>query len=292
MTAAPLLLRAPAKVNLYLRVLGRRADGFHELVTVLHALDLCDTLELSLRPRSAGAAAGAPDVRLVLEAAPPEVPAGEQNLAVRAATAVLDRAGAAGELGLDIRLWKRIPAGGGLAGGSSDAAAVLRGTNQLLGAPLDDATLRALAAGLGSDVTFFLSGGTALCTGRGEIVEPLQPPAPFEATLLLPAFGTSTAAVYAAWASTSRPQPAPDLAALRSALADADADALQGLFVNDLQAAARIVEPRLSRLLDATRFKLSGSGSTLFAFGRHTPETRMFSGATSICWARSFAGNR
>lgn len=282
--SAPLLVAAPAKVNLYLRVLGRRPDGFHELVTVLQALSLSDDLELSLRARDPAAPPGAPDVRLVLEAAPPEVPGGAGNLATRAGAAVLARAGAAGDTGLDIRLWKRIPAGGGLAGGSSDAAAVLRGANRLLGDPLDAATLRALAAELGSDVAFFLVGGTALCTGRGEVVEPLEAPAPCDVTLVMPPFATSTAAVYAAWSASARPAPPPDLPRLRAALADADAAGLQALFANDLQAAARAVEPRLAALLDRTQLNLSGSGSTLFGYGPRTPDLHGTCESASICW--------
>jgi 4-diphosphocytidyl-2-C-methyl-D-erythritol kinase len=292
MTGA-LTLAAPAKINLVLRVLGRRPDGFHELVTVLQTLELCDTLELRLRPRRAEEAAGEPDVALTLEGAADGVPAGAENLAVRAAVALLHAAGAAGDVGLELRLGKRIPAGGGLAGGSSDAAAALRGTNQLLGAPLDEPALLRLAATLGSDVPFFMFGGTALCTGRGEIVEPLAPPAPFDVTLLLPPFGTSTAAVYAAWAAaTTRPAPLPDLAALRVALAGADAAALQRLFVNDLAPAARAVEPRLAQLLDTTRLNLSGSGSTLFGYGQRREEFRSTSAASLICWTCSLRGNR
>lgn len=289
--SGPLRLTAPAKVNLYLRVLGRRPDGFHELVTVLHALEWGDELELSLRPRDPRLPAGEPDLRLVLEDAPPGVPDGPDNLAARAGAALLRRAGAAGDVGLDLRLWKRVPAGGGLAGGSSDAAAVLCGANRLLGAPLDAAALRGLAAGLGSDVPFFLAGGTALCTGRGEIVEPLEPPAPAEFTLLMPAFGTSTAGVYAAWARCASPAPPPDLARLRAALADADAAALQALFINDLAAPARAVEPRLAALLDRTRFNLSGSGSTLFAFGPRWPDLGGTPEPLSICRTRSAPEN-
>lgn len=282
--SGPLLVAAPAKVNLYLRVLGRRPDGFHELVTVLQAVGLSDDLELALRARDPAVPAGEPDVRLRLEAAPPGVPGGAGNLAARAGAALLARAGAAGDTGLDIRLWKRIPAGGGLAGGSSDAAAVLRGANRLLGRPLDESALRGLAAELGSDVAFFLVGGTALCTGRGEVVEPLEPPAPCDVTLVMPPFGTSTAAVYAAWSAAARPAPPPDLPRLRAALADADAAALQALFTNDLQPAARAVEPRLATLLDRTLLNLSGSGSTLFGYGPRTPDLQGTCESASICW--------
>ena len=289
-----LTLRAPAKINLYLAVLGRRPDGYHELVTVMQALDLCDELRLRLVPRESrptGGAHGAePEVRLRLAHPAPGVPEGAENLAARAGALVLAQAGAAAELALEIELDKRIPAGGGLGGGSSDAAAVLLGTNRLLGAPLDSGALAALAARLGSDVAFFLHGGTALCTGRGERVQPLAPPRPFEVTLLRPPFATPTERVYAALAA---PPLAPDarrdgeLAALHRATDGAEVAALERLFRNDLEAPARAVEPRLAALLDRTRLHLSGSGSTLFGFGRVEENLHTECQPTSICLARS-----
>lgn len=289
-----LSLRAPAKINLYLAVLGRRPDGYHELVTVMQAVDLCDELRLRLVPRESRPGRGAePEVRLQLAHPAADVPEGAENLAARAGALVLEQAGAAAELALEIVLDKRIPAGGGLGGGSSDAAAVLVGTNRLLGAPLDAEALAALAARLGSDTSFFLQGGTALCTGRGERVQPLAPPRPFEVTLLLPPFGTPTARVYAALAA---PPFAPgarrddELAALHRAVGGADVAALERLFRNDLEAPARAVEPRLAALLDRTRLHLSGSGSTLFGFGRVEENLHAECQPTSICLVRSHFG--
>jgi 4-diphosphocytidyl-2-C-methyl-D-erythritol kinase len=293
-----LSLRAPAKINLYLAVLGRRPDGYHELVTIMQAVDLCDELRLRLVPRDSrpGRVEGRgaePEVRLQLAHPAPGVPEGSENLAARAGALVLEQAGAAAELALEIVLDKRIPAGGGLGGGSSDAAAVLVGTNRLLGAPLDADALAALAARLGSDTCFFLQGGTALCTGRGERVQPLVPPQPFEVTLLLPPFGTPTARVYAA---LDAPPCAPDarrddeLAALHRAAGGADVAALERLFRNDLEAPARAVDPRLAALLDRTRLHLSGSGSTLFGFGRVAENLQAECQPTSICLARSHFG--
>jgi len=293
-----LSLRAPAKINLYLAVLGRRPDGYHELVTIMQTVDLCDELQLRLAPRESrpGRVEGRgaePEVRLQLAHPAPGVPEDAENLAARAGALVLAQAGAAAELALEIVLDKRIPAGGGLGGGSSDAAAVLVGTNRLLGAPLDADALATLAAGLGSDTAFFLQGGTALCTGRGERVQPLAPPQPFEVTLLLPPFGTPTARVYAA---LDAPPFAPDarrddgLAALHRAAGGADVAALERLFRNDLEAPARAVEPRLAALLDRTRLHLSGSGSTLFGFGRVEENLQAECPPTSICLARSHFG--
>jgi 4-diphosphocytidyl-2-C-methyl-D-erythritol kinase len=268
-------LDAPAKINLYLRVLGRREDGYHELVTVLQTVELCDTLRLRLRARAPDAPPGGPDVRLALDSGPApdarDVPAGADNLVVRAALALLAQAGATGDVGLDLALHKRIPAGGGLGGGSSDAAAALHGLNLLLGAPCESATLQRLAGRLGSDVPFFLHGGTALCTGRGERVEPIAAPAPFPLTLYVPPFGTRTPDVYAALSAGPVVPAAPsELRALREAIAGADAARLHALHRNDLQRAASTVQPALAAWLSQSDVHLSGSGSTLFRFG-HAP---------------------
>jgi len=277
-------LPAPAKINLYLRVLGRRTDGYHELVTVLQTVDLCDTLRLRLRPRSSGVAPGAPDISLTVSPAARDVPTGPDNLVVRAALALLAEAGAAGDVGLDLELHKLIPAGGGLGGGSSDAATTISGLNQLLGSPLDAMRMTALAAALGSDVPFFLYGGTALCTGRGEDVEAIEPPAPFRLVLYVPTFGTRTPEVYSALgAGPVHALARHELPALARALAGADEQQLHALFRNDLQAAAVAVQPALRVLLARPDMHLSGSGSTLFSFGSHVDETAAACRTMLIC---------
>lgn len=268
---ARLVLEAPAKINLYLEVLGRRPDGFHELLTVLQTLELCDTVALALRAPDRPPPTGRADVRLSIDTEPPargDVPAGPENLVVRAVTRVLDEAGARADAGLDVTLTKRIPAGGGLGGGSSDAAAALLGTNALLGEPLSRDVLRRLATELGSDVPFFLEGGTCLCTGRGEHVRPLTPPHPFEVQLVLPDFGVPTPAVYAALDAPPVAHAVhADAADVASLFADASLDALEHAFRNDLTEAAARVEPRLLALLRRAGTHLSGSGSTLFRYG-------------------------
>ena len=157
-------LQAPAKINLTLEVLGRRADGYHEVRTVLAAVDIADELELS----------EADGLALTVE---PEgaVPV-EDNLVLRAAALLRDAAPAGA--GAAIVLHKRIPVAGGLGGGSSDAAAALLGLRRLWDLDLSDRTLAELAALLGADVPFFLRGGTALAAGRGEQLTVL--PQPFE----------------------------------------------------------------------------------------------------------------
>lgn len=264
-----LVLQAPAKLNLYLEVLGRRDDGFHELVTVLTVLDLADELRLSLRPRDPDLAPGQPDLALTVSdqaGRPGQVPAGPDNLVVRAAGALLAAADLVDATGVDLELVKRIPAGGGLGGGSSDAAATLQGLNRLLGEPLAAAALSALAADLGSDVPFFLTGGTALCTGRGEQVRPVAGPGPVDVSLLLPPFGVATPAVYGALRAGPPGAPQRPLSFWESALSGADAATLESIYRNDLEEPARQVEPRLARLLATEGQHLSGSGSTIFAY--------------------------
>lgn len=150
--------RAPAKLNLGLAVVGRRDDGFHELVTIFQTVDLWDDVTLT----------AAPEVRL---AGDDPAGDGERNLALVAAER-LRRIGG-GEGGLLVELRKRIPVAAGLGGASSDAAAVLRGGRALLAPAVSDVALAALAVGIGSDVPFLLDGGAALATGRGERLRPL-----------------------------------------------------------------------------------------------------------------------
>ena len=156
--------RAHAKINLSLRVTGRRQDGYHELKTVFQALALHDSLEFKPRPGP-----------LVLSCDDPAVPTDERNLVWQAATLVWQAAGRRGvPSGVDIRLAKRVPVQGGLGGGSADAAAALLALSALWGARLDRDALARLAARLGADVPYFLVGGRALGLGRGDEIYALQ----------------------------------------------------------------------------------------------------------------------
>lgn len=250
-------LRAPAKVNLCLRVLGRRPDGYHEVETTLLAVDLADALEVALLP-------GTGRVHLGVSGAD-DVPQDGTNLAARAAAAVLERSGATG-VDLALALAKAIPAAAGLGGGSSDAAAAALGAARALGA--DGLDLAELVGRLGSDCPFFLSGtGLARCTGRGESVRPLGPPPAWSLLLMTPAAGAPTARVYAAWraADARAPSAEPDAWA---ALAPLEA---RGRLLNDLEPAALRAVPELRAwraLLDAcglSHARLAGSGSSFFA---------------------------
>ncbi|MEB3166726.1 MAG: 4-(cytidine 5'-diphospho)-2-C-methyl-D-erythritol kinase [Cyanobacteriota bacterium] len=165
---------APAKINLHLEVLGLRPDGFHELAMVMQTIDLAD--RLTLTPTADGA--------ITLRTDAGDLPTGADNLIVRAAESLRARVGLP-ELGAAIQLEKRIPIGAGLAGGSSDAAATLVGLQALWGLDLDRGALAAIAASLGSDVPYCLEGGTRLCFGRGEVLEPAGECPPAYGVLLI-----------------------------------------------------------------------------------------------------------
>jgi 4-diphosphocytidyl-2-C-methyl-D-erythritol kinase len=179
------LLRVPAyaKVNLGLEVLGRRRDGYHELRTIFQTIDLHDDIELRPRPRG-----------VVVHCDHPSVPADGRNLALRAASILRRAAGV--RQGVDITIHKRIPVGGGLGGGSSNAAAVLLALDRWWRLGLGAGGLHPLARRLGADVPFFLLGGTALGLGRGDEVYPLHHQVAGHLVVVDPGRPVSTAAVF------------------------------------------------------------------------------------------------
>jgi 4-diphosphocytidyl-2-C-methyl-D-erythritol kinase len=253
-------VRVPGKVNLYLGVGDRRADGYHELTTVFHAVSLADDITvraadiLSLRVHGEGA---------------DEVPTDARNLAWQAAELMAERVGRAPDV--EITIDKSIPVAGGMAGGSADAAAVLVGINALweLGVPRRD--LHAIAARLGSDVPFALHGGTALGTGRGEELTTVLARNTFHWVLAFGAGGLSTAAVYAEidrLRAAGQPPQLTDPEPLLTALSSGDPHKLAPLLGNDLQPASLSLEPNLRRTLRAGTEAgalagiVSGSGPT------------------------------
>src|SRR5688500_8405446 len=194
-------LLAPAKINLHLRVGPRRDDGFHPLLSWMTTVGLFDTLELTpIDP--AGRRVGG-DAGFSLATDDPQLPTDARNLAVRAAQAMADSAvrlregSATGKSGTSAFLYKRIPTGAGLGGGSSDAARAMLGLARLWGLKMSRREMNDLAATIGSDVPFFLHGPSSVCTGRGETVRPTRPPAARWAVLVLPGIAMATAAVYA-----------------------------------------------------------------------------------------------
>src|SRR5262249_6842875 len=178
--AGAVLVWAPAKVNLFLEVLSKRPDGYHEIATLMVAVSLYDTLVF--KEESSGT--------IQLFSSFPQLSTGPDNLINRAALLLQERTGC--RRGVSIRLTKRIPLAAGLAGGSTDAAATLWGLNRLWGLELASQELGRLGAELGSDVAFFFSTPAAWCTGRGEIVEPLALGRPLDLVVICPPFGLST----------------------------------------------------------------------------------------------------
>jgi 4-diphosphocytidyl-2-C-methyl-D-erythritol kinase len=268
-------LAAPAKVNLGLRIVGRRPDGYHELESLFVPLDWGDDLALGVGPGDG--------IRLQVLGDEEGVPSGDSNLAWRGAQRFLDSAGQ--RHAVELVLTKRIPAGAGLGGGSSDAGAVLRGLDRLLPGALADTRLRAVAAELGADVPFFLDPRPAFVRGIGERIEPLAALPALALLLAHPGERLSTAEVYAATdAAGLALTPAgvsprlPPLSALRSEAAPGLTRLPEllrllagGLLANDLEPAAVRLCPALATLrsgLEATgaaAVGLSGSGPTLYA---------------------------
>ena len=244
-----LTLHAPAKLNLSLRVLGKRADGFHEIDTLMVKLPgLADRLEFR---QAAGFSFHCDD---------PEIPADDNNLVVKAVRAYESATGTACNHAITLR--KSIPHGAGLGGGSSDAATTLLGLDQLHGGQLGPARLLELAASLGSDIPFFMAPGAARCTGRGEIIEPVTPPPPLRLLLLKPLFAVPTADAYSRW-SDSHTLPG---------LSDAPREIAGIPLVNDLErpvfAKHRFLAELKLWLLDrreTTAALLCGSGSAMCA---------------------------
>jgi 4-diphosphocytidyl-2-C-methyl-D-erythritol kinase len=177
-----LTLNAPAKINLALDILRRRPDGYHELRTVMQAVSLCDTVTV----RTADG-----DGELTVRSSFPELTGGPDNLAYQAARVFFDAVGTIRD-DVDIFLEKRIPVCAGLAGGSTDAAAVLRALRELVRPELGEEKLEELGAAVGSDVPFCLRGGTALAEGRGEVLTPLPGLPDCRIVLCKPDFGVST----------------------------------------------------------------------------------------------------
>lgn len=256
MNGTPLLIRAPAKVNLVLEVLGKRPDGFHDLALVFQALDLED--ELMVSPTDS-------DVSVKVEGIP-VLPADGTNLAAKAAHLFFEKARIRG--GVHIHLRKRIPIAAGLGGGSTDAAATLVALNELYAANLPEEMIHEMASLLGADVAFFLKGGTALGTGKGEILEGLPAPAPLSLVLVKPAEGISTARVYGSGKfSFTDGVRAREFASRASGLAPSG---VASRLFNALEEAAFQVLPECREIRDeltgagCLAARVSGSGSTVF----------------------------
>lgn len=243
------ICQAQAKVNLNLKIHGRREDGFHELSTCMAKIELADTVSLT------------PANRLSMSCNDPAVPTDSSNLVIKAAELFASTTGES--VNFHIELEKHIPTGAGLGGGSSDAATTLSALNQLAKSPLNFDQLSALAAELGSDVPFFLGSNCAMCHGRGEIIAPCPHPFPGSKLLLLkPYFAVSTPQIFKNW------QDAAELTDI-----DYSAQIIDSFHLfNDLERPAFAkflflaeLKSWLQTQTETTAALMSGSGSTIFA---------------------------
>ncbi|MCX6841311.1 MAG: 4-(cytidine 5'-diphospho)-2-C-methyl-D-erythritol kinase [candidate division WOR-3 bacterium] len=256
-----LVLSAPAKINLGLWVGGKRADGFHDIVTIIAPVELADTV--TIRRARTGIEVSCDSV---------EVPSGPGNLAHKAAAAFMEAARI--NAGCRIRIRKRIPVGGGLGGGSSDAATVLSGLNRLFGSPLSPRRLRLIGASLGSDVPAFLANGPCIARGRGEKLRRIRLPR-LDVILCLPGHPVPTAWAYAELdrrrgpgQGLTRPVISPKI--LRAAIRRNEPEKVAAQLRNSFEPAVFRRHPALGLAKElllrhgALAASLSGSGSTVY----------------------------
>ena len=271
----PLTVQARAKINLTLDVFNKRADGYHSLASIVQAISLCDTLELQPTTGSG--------INLCCSGEHAAgIPEDSSNLVVRAARAVLDVAHCCA--GLDIRLHKRIPSQAGLGGGSSDAAAALIGVTALFGLDLGPKLLHELAVKLGSDVPFFLSGGTAVMRGRGDNISPLADAPPLWLVVVKPEENVSTAWAYGALDSVEERASNRATKRLDEALKTGDVRRVISGQSNDFEFPVFRHFPGLCWLRDelqmagALAAHLCGSGSALYGVAKDEAQAHKIAG--------------
>ena len=263
-----LTLFSPAKINLFLRIIKKRDDGFHELASLFQAIDLGD--DLSFEKLASGEAD-------VLECSTEGMPLDASNLVLRAVSLLRDKCGADKVPGFRVLLEKQTPMQAGLGGGSSNAATALYGVHELCGNPASQAQLIEWSGALGSDITFFLGPtGSAFCTGRGEVLEPIAAlPSTFKHVFVIkPYRGLSTPLVFKTLAASEYATLRTDVdpRVLLKSFGDASRSAPLMDYVNDLEPPSFACEPVLAeiktKLLDKYGFHaamMSGSGTSLFA---------------------------
>lgn len=261
-----LVLEAPAKVNLTLNVTGKRADGYHELETVMQQINLCDKIFLQ---------AGGHGIRVASSSA--GIPDNEENLAFQAAHLLYRKFSL--PTGLNIYIEKNIPIGAGLAGGSTDAAAVIKGINELFNLELELEEMLELGLAIGSDVPFCLLGGAAMARGRGEILTPLPAGPRLEMVLVKPDFQLSTREIYQDF-RLERVQQAPDNAAFLEAWHKCDIIGLVAEMKNVLETVSipkcpeiQLIKTKLEAL-GAQKTLMSGSGPSVVGVFNRRDEAR------------------
>ncbi|KKD54736.1 MULTISPECIES: 4-(cytidine 5'-diphospho)-2-C-methyl-D-erythritol kinase [Paenibacillus] len=269
--------KAPAKINLMLDVLRKRDDGYHEVEMIMTMVDLSDRLTMSELPRDT----------IIISSQAGYIPLDEKNLAFQAARLIKERYNVS--TGVHIHLDKHIPVAAGLAGGSSDAAAALRGLNKLWKLGISDAELRVLGAELGSDVPFCITGGTALASGRGELLKPLPNPPQCWVILAKPPINVSTAEVYArvkADQITHHPSARQMEQAIRNASFTDVCNALGNVLEDvTLKLYPEVVHLKNSMIrLGADGVLMSGSGPTVFGLvSKEAKVPRIYNGLRGFC---------
>lgn len=261
-------LFSPCKINLFLRIIRKREDGFHDLASLFQAIGFGDTLELTpLEEQEEGADEFTCNM--------PGVPVDSTNLVLRALELMREKTGV--DMYFKSNLIKQVPAQAGLGGGSANAATAMWGANELMGRPASVEQMIEWSGALGSDITFFLSQGTAYCTGRGEILTPIDPPLPTgtKVTIVKPDVGLSTPSVFKALDYDELSEMDADEVLLPAFLDTEGVENVSGeYFVNDLEPPAFRCVPRLGELkkslLKVEGFKhvmMSGSGTSIFCIG-------------------------
>jgi 4-diphosphocytidyl-2-C-methyl-D-erythritol kinase len=259
-----IVVAAPAKLNLFLEILHKRPDGYHDIESLMLAVDLFDTLEVRARPGGT----------ISLTCDSPGLSTGPDNLVVRAANLLRERAGRP-DLGAAIHLTKRIPTRAGLGGGSADAAVALLVLNQIWKLAQTREELAAMGASIGSDVAFFLSPPAAWCEGRGEVVTPEPVGRSLDFVLVCPRIGLATADVYRRLEVPAAPVPGDRL---RQAIRSGDPEAVGRALFNRLEQPAFALAPAVEQVrqrltsLGSAGAMMSGSGSAAFAVCRSREE--------------------
>ncbi len=263
-------VEANAKINLTLDILGKRPDGYHEVAMVMQTVGLHDTVTLEKRPQG---------ISLTINV--PWLKADEKNLAWRAAALVQEKFGLTG--GVHIELTKRIPVAAGLAGGSADAAAVLKGMSELYALNLSDEQLCELGASLGSDIPFCLLGGTMLATGRGEVLKRLPDMPETWVVLVKPRISVSTAWAYQNYDAQGAAKH-PDNEAIQQEIARGNRKGVAKLLCNVLESVTinkyDVIERYKQMMLDngAMASMMSGSGPTVFALAQSREQAEKIAG--------------
>ena len=259
-------LKAPAKVNLFLEILGKRDDGYHEIETIMQEIDLADSLQFEETQEG-----------VTLECNDKNIPANQDNLVCKAANLILEECGI--RKGVIINLEKNIPVGAGLGGGSSDAATTLKALNSLWKVGLNNEELMEFAAKLGSDIPFFINGKTALCRGRGELITPVEVRNRMDYIILFPRVHISTETIYKNL-KIDLTKKRKDVSFFLDALKYSEVAGISKLLFNRLEEIIFATYPDLLQVkstlesFDFCGLSISGSGSAFFGLcnDRHQAE--------------------